>query len=79
MVARVVDGRKIRSDRPYRAGMAHEDCLAILQKEAAGGGLDPELVAVFCALGAELAPVTAPAKSGHFSRNATETALNSTC
>jgi putative two-component system response regulator len=50
-VADVYDA--LRSDRPYRAGMPHEKCLAILRKEAAGGGLEPELVEAFCALGPE--------------------------
>src|SRR4051794_17980188 len=43
-VADVYDA--LRSDRPYRAGLRHEECLAILREEAAGG-LDPELVEAF--------------------------------
>jgi putative nucleotidyltransferase with HDIG domain len=38
------------SDRPYRSGLAHAACLEILHQDAAGGGLDPELVAQFCLL-----------------------------
>jgi putative two-component system response regulator len=44
-VADVYDA--VRSDRPYRVGLAREECLAILTKDAAGGGLDPQLVEAF--------------------------------
>jgi putative two-component system response regulator len=47
-VADVYDA--LRSDRPYRAGMPPERCLAILQADAAGGGLDGRLVRSFCEL-----------------------------
>ena len=47
-VADVYDA--LSSDRPYRAGLPHATCLSILRKEAAGGGLDPDLVARFCEL-----------------------------
>jgi putative two-component system response regulator len=47
-VADVYDA--LASERPYRARMPHETCLEILRKEAAGGGLDPELVERFCRL-----------------------------
>lgn len=47
-VADVYDA--LRSDRPYRAGMAHERCVAVLKSDAAGGGLDPRLVQAFCEL-----------------------------
>ncbi len=47
-VADVYDA--VRSDRPYRAGMPHHACLAVLRQDAAGGGLDPELVEHFCRL-----------------------------
>jgi putative two-component system response regulator len=59
-VADVYDA--LRSDRPYRTGMPHEQCLTILRKEAAGGGLDPELVEAFIALGPEPVPLTAGAR-----------------
>jgi putative two-component system response regulator len=45
-VADVYDA--LSSDRPYRPAMPLERCLRILQEEAAGGGLDPELVRLFC-------------------------------
>jgi putative two-component system response regulator len=48
-VADVYDA--VRSDRPYRLGLEHDECLRILQKDAAGGGLDPELVERFCEIG----------------------------
>jgi putative two-component system response regulator len=38
----------VSSDRPYRRGLPHEQCLAILRADAASGGLDPELVEQFC-------------------------------
>jgi HD-GYP domain-containing protein (c-di-GMP phosphodiesterase class II) len=61
-VADVYDA--LRSDRPYRAGMPPEKCLAILQADAAGGGLDPRLVQPFCTLPLESMagpdPVPAP-------------------
>jgi putative two-component system response regulator len=44
-VADVYDA--LASDRPYRAAMAHTACLEVLRQNAAGGGLDPELVARF--------------------------------
>jgi putative two-component system response regulator len=47
-VADVYDA--LSSDRPYRAGLPHEDCLGVLRKDAAGGGLDPDLVERFCAI-----------------------------
>jgi len=61
-VADVYDA--LRSDRPYRAGLPHAECLAILRQDAAGGSLDPELVETFCALGAEPVPLVAAAHSG---------------
>jgi putative two-component system response regulator len=39
----------LRSERPYRAGIPHRDCLDMLRANAAGGGLDAELVRCFCA------------------------------
>lgn len=47
-VADVYDA--LSSDRPYRAGMSHELCLEVLRKDAAGGGLDVDLVERFCAI-----------------------------
>ncbi|HVK14542.1 MAG TPA: HD domain-containing phosphohydrolase [Gemmataceae bacterium] len=44
-VADVYDA--LSSARPYRPAMSHEMCIGILRKEAAGGGLDPELVDAF--------------------------------
>jgi putative two-component system response regulator len=45
-VADVYDA--LTSDRPYRAGLPHDACAAILRADAAGGGLDPALVERFC-------------------------------
>ena len=59
-VADVYDA--LRSDRPYRAGLPHDDCLTILRQDAAGGSLDPELVEAFCSLGAEPVPLVAVSK-----------------
>lgn len=47
-VADVYDA--LSSDRPYRRGLPHDDCLAVLRRDAAGGGLDVELVEQFCAI-----------------------------
>jgi HD-GYP domain-containing protein (c-di-GMP phosphodiesterase class II) len=47
-VADVYDA--ISSDRPYRAALPLESCLPILCKDASDGGLDPELVKVFCSI-----------------------------
>jgi putative two-component system response regulator len=40
----------LASDRPYRDGMPLRRCLQILREEAAGGGLDGEVVEVFASL-----------------------------
>ncbi len=40
----------LASDRPYRANLPHEMCLEILRKNAAEGGLDPDLVKYFTGL-----------------------------
>ena len=45
-VADVYDA--LQSERPYRAALPHGRCLDILRSDAAGGGLDPELVERFC-------------------------------
>lgn len=45
-VADVYDA--LSSDRPYRAGLPPAECRDILRADAAGGGLDPELVELFC-------------------------------
>jgi putative two-component system response regulator len=47
-VADVYDA--LRSKRPYRAELPHETCVKELRANAAGGGLDPELVEAFCSL-----------------------------
>jgi putative two-component system response regulator len=47
-VADVFDS--LASARPYRDAIAPPTCLEMLQANAAGGGLDPELVDVFCRL-----------------------------
>jgi HD-GYP domain-containing protein (c-di-GMP phosphodiesterase class II) len=52
----------LSSDRPYRAGMVHELCLDVLRQDAAGGGLDPDIVERFCAIPAHLLAVPADAK-----------------
>ena len=46
-VADVYDA--LASERPYRPAMRHEECRKVMVKDAAGGGLDPELVGVFFA------------------------------
>lgn len=43
----------LASDRPYRSSIPHHVCLEILRDNALGGGLDPELVAMFARLGLE--------------------------
>jgi len=46
---RVVDVYdSLASARPYRNAIPHPQCLEILRKEAATGGMDPELVEQFC-------------------------------
>jgi putative two-component system response regulator len=50
-VADVYDA--LSSERPYRGAMPHAECLRMLRSDAAGGGLDPELVERFCALAVE--------------------------
>jgi putative two-component system response regulator len=47
-VADVYDS--LASDRPYRQPIPHAVCLEMLRNNAAGGGLDPELVEYFCAV-----------------------------
>jgi putative two-component system response regulator len=44
-VADVYDA--LSSDRPYRPAMPHEKCRAVMAEDAAGGGLDPDLVRAF--------------------------------
>jgi putative two-component system response regulator len=44
-VADVYDA--LASDRPYRPAMPHERCREVMTENAAGGGLDPELVRAF--------------------------------
>jgi putative two-component system response regulator len=50
-VADVYDA--LASERPYRPALAHAECLDILRADAAGGGLDAELVKCFCGLSTE--------------------------
>lgn len=45
-VADVYDS--LSSARPYRGAIPHKQCLEILRRDAAGGGLDPALVESFC-------------------------------
>src|SRR3954453_10422231 len=45
-VADVYDA--LKSERPYRPAMPHARCVEIMRGDAAGGGLDPELVERFC-------------------------------
>ena len=40
----------LASTRPYRPALAHAKCLKILRADAAGGGLDAELVERFAAM-----------------------------
>jgi putative two-component system response regulator len=53
-VADVFDA--LHNPRPYRPALPTADCLQLLRASAASGGLDPELVHVFCEV---VAPVTA--------------------
>jgi putative two-component system response regulator len=62
-VADVYDA--LSSDRPYRAGLGRDACLALLRENAAGGGLDPDLVERFCSIPPEH---LARASSGPISR-----------
>jgi putative two-component system response regulator len=48
-VADVFDA--VSSDRPYRPGLSRTVCFEILEKDAAGGGLDADLVRHFTRLG----------------------------
>jgi putative two-component system response regulator len=47
------------SERPYRRAMSHDRCREVITADAAGGGLDPEVVRAFfetvtgCALQAQ--------------------------
>ena len=38
----------LSSKRPYRDAIPHASCLTLLREDAANGGLDPELVQLFC-------------------------------
>ncbi len=40
----------LSSERPYRDAIPHNVCLEMLRENAFDGGLDPELVAIFCDL-----------------------------
>jgi putative two-component system response regulator len=50
----------LKSERPYRAALSHARCLEILRADAAGGGLDPDLVARFCRAFPTAAPPLTP-------------------
>jgi putative two-component system response regulator len=52
----------LASARPYRAAIPHEACLEILRKTAREGGLDEELVQVFCATVAKGVPEDLPSE-----------------
>jgi putative nucleotidyltransferase with HDIG domain len=54
-VADVYDA--LASDRPYRPAMPHGRCREVMTENAAGGGLDPELVRIY--FEPESAPATA--------------------
>ena len=56
-VADVYDA--LSSARPYRPAMAHQTCLEMMHKDAAGGGLDPDLVHVFQELPAPTVEIVA--------------------
>lgn len=55
-VADVYDA--LASNRPYRVALPWGTCLDILRENAAAGGLDPELTAVFCRLIEAAPPLT---------------------
>jgi putative two-component system response regulator len=46
-VADVFDA--LATERPYRPALGREECYRIMRADAAGGGLDPDLVDLFCA------------------------------
>jgi putative two-component system response regulator len=54
-VADVYDA--LSSERPYRQSIPHERCLEMLRENAQGGGLDGELVSLFCSV---VTPVSTP-------------------
>jgi len=53
----------LASERPYRAALPHEYCLELLHESAQGGGLDPELVALFTETVVPLRPGPARARA----------------
>ena len=59
-VADVYDA--LTSDRPYRPEMSRAEALEVMQADAAGGGLDPELVRRFYRLGSKHAALVSHAK-----------------
>ena len=61
-VADVYDA--LASDRPYRAALPRADCLAVLRSNAAGGGLDPDLVETFIGLMTAEPAGAAPVEAG---------------
>jgi putative two-component system response regulator len=58
-VADVYDA--LATERPYRPALAPDECVRILRADAAGGGLDAELVEAFCA--GRVADSTLPSRS----------------
>ncbi|HTU19167.1 MAG TPA: HD-GYP domain-containing protein [Gemmataceae bacterium] len=58
-VADVYDA--LSSERPYRQSIPHGSCLEMLRQNALGGGLDPDLVAIFHDIVTPLAPDEAAA------------------
>jgi putative two-component system response regulator len=64
-VADVFDA--LSSKRPYRGALSQEACLEIMEKDAAAGGLDPELVRVFCEIQRAPKSLSHPAHGGALS------------
>jgi putative two-component system response regulator len=62
----------LATPRPYRPAMAHATCLEILRSNAAGGGLDPDLVKLFCKL-MDDGPPGSIAGKGHAQESCAET------
>jgi len=60
-VADVYDS--LATARPYRSAIPHDRCLEMLREDAAGGGLDPELVKRFCEIVSGGPPGSRPAAS----------------
>jgi putative two-component system response regulator len=56
----------LASHRPYRDAIPHPLCLEMLRETAFDGGLDPEIVAVFCNIVTPLPPERADKTAGSF-------------